>query len=60
MNLVEAALGFIYLAKYYSVSGKTGRGGMLVVGFMAVVMTLAKTVLYFLVEVCSGGRHVAQ
>jgi len=59
MNLVESALNFIYLAKYFSTSGETGRGGMLVVGFMGVVMTLAKTVLYMLVEVCSGGRHVA-
>ncbi|PUU77907.1 hypothetical protein B9Z19DRAFT_1085312 [Tuber borchii] len=51
----RSALNFIYLAKYFSTSGEAGRGGMLVVGFMGVVMTLAKTVLYMLVEVCSGG-----
>src|SRR5437868_14030888 len=45
MNLVEAAISFTYLAKYYSTSGGAGRGGMLVAGFMAVVMTLAKTML---------------
>ncbi|CUS12786.1 unnamed protein product [Tuber aestivum] len=60
MNLVESVVNITYLAKYYSTrAGGTGGGGMLVVGFAGVVMTLAKTVLYVLNEVCAGGRHVA-
>ncbi|KAG0633854.1 hypothetical protein HOY80DRAFT_1012781 [Tuber brumale] len=32
---------------------------MLVAGFAGVLMTLAKTMLFVLNEVCAGGRHVA-
>ncbi|KAI7850470.1 hypothetical protein BDC45DRAFT_487865 [Circinella umbellata] len=54
MNLVETVLNFLYLWMA-SDSQKSGRASL--VGFSAAILTVAKTVLYWLVEFFSGMRH---
>ncbi|KAI9246260.1 hypothetical protein BDA99DRAFT_489919 [Phascolomyces articulosus] len=54
MNLVETALNFVYL---WMVSNSQKPGRTSLVGFSAVILTVAKTVLYWLVEFYSGMRH---
>ncbi|OZJ05875.1 hypothetical protein BZG36_00934 [Bifiguratus adelaidae] len=55
MNLVESIMnvGYLYLLEKPSVS--IGQANLL--AFAAVVMTLAKTVLYFLNDYCAGWRN---
>ncbi|KAI9494567.1 hypothetical protein BDB00DRAFT_818574 [Zychaea mexicana] len=55
MNLVETALNLLYLWMASSNSQKPGRTSL--VGFSAVILTIAKTILYWLVEFFSGMRH---
>ena len=54
MNLVETLLNFLYLWMT-SDSQKSGRASL--VGFSAAILTVAKTLLYWLVEFFSGMRH---
>lgn len=56
MNLIESALNFVYLACWARGDGAAA----LVVGFMSVVMTLSKTMLYLAVEYFSGWSHIGQ
>ncbi|CDH49174.1 related to adiponectin receptor 1 [Lichtheimia corymbifera JMRC:FSU:9682] len=56
MNLVETALNFAYLGMItYRPLTKIGQANL--VGFTAASLTVAKTVLYWLVELFSGMQH---
>lgn len=56
MNLVETALNFLYL--YLGSTLPLSRIGQVnLVGFSAAILTVAKTVLYWLTEYYSGMRH---
>lgn len=56
MNLVESALNFAYLGMItYRPLTKIGQANL--VGFTAASLTVAKTVLYWLVELFSGMQH---
>lgn len=56
MNLVETALNFTYLGMItYRPSTKIGQANL--IGFTAASLTVAKTVLYWLVEIFSGMQH---
>ncbi|KAI8139746.1 hypothetical protein BJV82DRAFT_521352 [Fennellomyces sp. T-0311] len=55
MNLVENALNFSYLYYVSSNPQKPGRASL--IGFTAAIMTVAKTVLYWLVDFFAGMAH---
>ncbi|KAH6838636.1 hypothetical protein B0I37DRAFT_419568 [Chaetomium sp. MPI-CAGE-AT-0009] len=71
MNLAETLLYLVYLGLWYAYGrapapgarrAVAGRGGALAVllGFSAAVMTVSKTVLYWLLEYCSGFDNIGQ
>lgn len=56
MNLVETALNFLYL--YLGANFPVSKIGQVnLVGFSAAILTIAKTILYWLTEYYSGMRH---
>lgn len=56
MNLIESALNFIYLSYWARGDGVSA----VVVGFISVIMTLSKTVLYLSIGYFSGWAQIGQ
>jgi len=57
LNMVESVLNFIYLYAWYNGKGTTGRTPVML-GLVSVVMTVSKTVLYWLNEGFSGFQGI--
>lgn len=56
MNGIETLLNFTYLGLLKSGHVSVGQANL--VGFSAALMTLSKTVLYWLIEPFSGYQHI--
>ncbi|KAI8638610.1 hypothetical protein BD408DRAFT_422822 [Parasitella parasitica] len=56
MNVIETLLNFIYLGLLKNENVNVGQANL--IGFSAALMTLSKTVLYWLVEPFSGYQHI--
>ncbi|KAI8968043.1 hypothetical protein BDF20DRAFT_828687 [Mycotypha africana] len=56
MNVIETALNLLFLRLLSSENVSVGQANL--VGFSAALMTLSKTVLYWLIEPFSGFQHI--
>jgi hypothetical protein len=56
MNIIETLLNFIYLGLLKNENVNVGQANL--IGFSAALMTLSKTILYWLVEPFSEYQHI--